>query len=166
MYDWSPKWHRWNLFVTITNSLKLIQNILKKKRNCHLIHIPIKPRYKPKIPISDNVFLYPLALNSYCYSCNEIINSPLTTMNDSGLTVVSFRVKHNSWRTTEISTTWLLLKMEHALRETQSTKYPNEILRFVSQINCSASVSRPVNIETKGASRCISSSTTIRIFVI
>lgn len=65
-------------------------------------------------------------------------------MNDSGLTVVSSRVKHNSWRTTEISTTWLLLKMEHALRETQSTKYPNEILRFVSQINCSASVSRPV----------------------
>lgn len=112
--------------------------------NCHLIHIPIKPRYKSKISISGKVFLYPLALNSYCYSRNEIINSPLTIMNDSGLTVVSFRVKHNSWRTTEISTTWLLLKMEHALRETQSTKYPNEILRFVSQINCSASVSRPV----------------------
>lgn len=130
------------LFVTITNSLKLIQNIFKKK--LPLIHIPIKPRYGPKIPISDKVFLYPLALNSYCYSCNEIINSPLTTMNDSGLIVVSFRVKHNSWRTTEISTAWLLLKMEHALRETQSTKYPNEILRFVSQINCSASVSRPV----------------------
>lgn len=117
--------------------------------NCHLIHIPIKPRYKSKISISDKVFLYPLALNSYSYSCNEIINSPLTIMNDSGLTVVSFRVKHNSWRTTEISTTWLLLKMEHALRETQSTKYPNEILRFVSQINCSASVSRPVWISER-----------------